>query len=454
MKSYEVRFWEVRKKKGRRRPYEVRWLVAGRQKSRSFLTRALADSSRSQLVQAARRGEAFDVESGLPESVQREQSAVTWFEHACDYIDAKWSKSAAKSRVSLVEGMTAVTLALVKTERGAPDAVQLRRALRKWAFNPSRRNDDQPEQIASALRWLRTVSVPISALQETNVLGKSLDACAIKLDGKPAAPEYYRRRRRVFYNALRYAVRLRRLSANPLDDVGDAEWQPPEVVEQVDPRRVANPAQVRALLSAIGSVGRTQGPRLVALFGCMYYGMLRPSEAVAVREQDCKLPATGWGQLLVGVTRSAAGREWTDDGEVHETRGLKGRPRKTVRPVPIPPELVRLLRDHIAEHGAGPDGRLFRTYRGGVFQPSTLWQVLRKARPKAFSARQAGSPLAARPYDFRHAGVSLRLNAGTPATQVAEWAGHSVEVLLKVYAHCLHGQDHVWYERIDDALRR
>lgn len=37
--------------------------------------------------------------------------------------------------------------------------------------------------------------------------------------------------------------------------------------------------------------------------------------------------------------------------------------------------------------------------------------------------------------------MSTWLNAGVPATQVAEWAGHTVEVLLKVYAKCLDGQE-------------
>jgi hypothetical protein len=41
-----------------------------------------------------------------------------------------------------------------------------------------------------------------------------------------------------------------------------------------------------------------------------------------------------------------------------------------------------------------------------------------------------------------------------PATQVAEWAGHSVEVLQRIYAHCLDGEDGLWFERMDAALRR
>lgn len=44
------------------------------------------------------------------------------------------------------------------------------------------------------------------------------------------------------------------------------------------------------------------------------------------------------------------------------------------------------------------------------------------------------------------------LNGGVPVTQVAEWAGHSVEVLLKVYAKCLDGQDEVSRRRVQEAL--
>jgi hypothetical protein len=39
-----------------------------------------------------------------------------------------------------------------------------------------------------------------------------------------------------------------------------------------------------------------------------------------------------------------------------------------------------------------------------------------------------------------------------PATQVAEWAGHSVHVLLKVYAKCVDGQADAMNARIEQAL--
>ena len=50
-----------------------------------------------------------------------------------------------------------------------------------------------------------------------------------------------------------------------------------------------------------------------------------------------------------------------------------------------------------------------------------------------------------------HAAVSLWLNAGVPAPQVAERAGHSVEVLLRVYAKCLDDSDKAANMRIDTA---
>ena len=58
-----------------------------------------------------------------------------------------------------------------------------------------------------------------------------------------------------------------------------------------------------------------------------------------------------------------------------------------------------------------------------------------------------------RPFDLRHACLSTWLNAGVPATQVAEWAGHSVDLLLRIYAKCLDGTQDVERRRIEDALR-
>jgi integrase len=61
------------------------------------------------------------------------------------------------------------------------------------------------------------------------------------------------------------------------------------------------------------------------------------------------------------------------------------------------------------------------------------------ARKNALTIAQCHSPPGRRPYDLRHAAVSLWLNSGGPATEVARRAGHGAAALLKIYAHCIDG---------------
>jgi integrase len=82
----------------------------------------------------------------------------------------------------------------------------------------------------------------------------------------------------------------------------------------------------------------------------------------------------------------------------------------------------------------------------------TTYRVWAAARAAPLTDTECASPLAKRPYDLRHAAVSTWLNAGVPPTQVAEWAGHSVNVLLRVYAKCVYGQEEVAKARIEAAL--
>jgi len=82
----------------------------------------------------------------------------------------------------------------------------------------------------------------------------------------------------------------------------------------------------------------------------------------------------------------------------------------------------------------------------------TVYSAWHRAREAALTPKQFESMLARRPYDLRHACLSTWLNAGVPPAQVAEWAGHGVDVLLKVYAGCLDGQEHAAKLRIEAAL--
>jgi hypothetical protein len=76
-------------------------------------------------------------------------------------------------------------------------------------------------------------------------------------------------------------------------------------------------------------------------------------------------PADGWGELWFCTVGSKAGAGWTDSGECREERQLKARAQGEWRRVPIVPPLTRLLRWHLQEIGARPDGRVFWGVRGG-----------------------------------------------------------------------------------------
>ncbi|GAB3145848.1 tyrosine-type recombinase/integrase [Microbispora hainanensis] len=449
--SYDVKFFETYRNKSSKTPsYVVRWQVAGKRSSKTYRTKALAESFLSDLRQAAKRGEPFDVDSGLPASMIKAKSARTVFDFVRAYMDMKWPHAAAKTRDSISDALSTALPALTKDRPGRPDAETLRTALRKCALIPADKRPEPSPEMARAVRWLEGASFDLADLNETKTVRLALDALALRLDGQAASANTIRRKRAVLHAVLEYAVELEELPSNPLHKI---KWKPPKTTETVDPRVVVNPRQAEELLTAVTYVGkRGRGRRLMALFACMYYAALRPGETVALRQQDCHLPATGWGRLLVDVSRPEVNTQWTDSGDAHEERGLKHRGRDDVRPVPIPPALVKILRQHIEEFGVGSDGRIFRSERGGVVASTAYTEVWQEARKLAFTPAQVSSPLARRPYDLRHAAVSLWLNAGVSAPDVAERAGHSVDVLLRVYAKCLDGQQDIANRRIDDAL--
>ncbi|GIJ44638.1 hypothetical protein Val02_15240 [Virgisporangium aliadipatigenens] len=149
------------------------------------------------------------------------------------------------------------------------------------------------------------------------------------------------------------------------------------------------------------------------------YAALRPEEALHIREDEYERPTQdgGWGWLHLTGATVAVGNGWGDGDGTVEHRSLKHRGRNATRDVPATSALCALLDRHIKEYPSGPNGRLFVTRRGpgGYYGPTagqpvtnnaygTAW---RKAREAALTPVQQRSLLAMRPYDLRHAAVSL-----------------------------------------------
>jgi integrase len=450
--TFNVRFWDIQKKANRKRPYGVRWVTEKQEHSEWFVNKAQANGRRSELMQAARSGEAFDVESGLPLSELRRRDSLSFLQFAQRYMDMKWPGQAATSRAGTAEGLASAAAAFVKDAPGRPSVRDLRRVLRFYLLPPRARGDEMSAEDAETAAWVTRQSRLLFELTENRVIRELLDALTVKLDGTPVSAKFYRRKRSAVYNLLSYAVDEELISDNPIARIKHTVTK---AVEQIDPGVVASPRQARELLLMLTYVGRRdvdRGARLAAFYATMYYSAARPAEAMALRLDDCTLPATGWGSLALGETRPAAGKRWTDSRETHDVRGLKHRAPKERRHVPIPPTLVAILRRHVDTFGTAADGRLFRSPKGGAVQSSTYVRIWQEARLYALTEAQRRSSLAGRVYDLRHACVSLWLNSGVPATEVAARAGHSVDVLLKVYAKCIDGQRDRLNSLIDTAL--
>ena len=346
--------------------------------------------------------------------------------------------------------------------KGAPEGAVLRSALRK-ELNQGEHAGELDEDEARAIGWIARASRPVGSLADPAVVCDILDALTVNLNGKPAAPEYFSRRRRVMHRALAYAVRKKRLANNPLSKANLPEgWTPPEAPDDtLDPRSVGSPALVAAMLETCKGIGTAAGQavrRVLRLHVLRHDAPVRgggadPQRVLAARaglgssDVRRRQPLGGPGVHRRRPDARAPRAEGKD-------QGAAGHPgaRKPTRRVPIPPELVVMLRAHLEQFGTGPDGRLFRSENGNPIQQSTWWQVWQKVGKLSLSPEQLATPLLRRPYDLRHSGVTWRLNSGVPSTEVAAWAGHSVEMLMRVYAKCMTGLEDVWISRMDGAL--
>ncbi|MCX5130848.1 site-specific integrase [Streptomyces sp. NBC_00340] len=456
--STDVRVWKVSKISSKTAPFQLRWVVAGKVRHATFTTTALAESRRAELWRAMRKGEAFDVETGLPETELRAATErakakpdPSWWDFSREYMAMRWRTAAAKTREGLADSLATAALGMMGESPGVPPLEDVRHAVR-WAVVPAHKDEEPPPDLEKVCAWLARHSLPLSALRDSKVVRDVHYRLSFKLDGRPAAADTYKRRRRGFNTAMDYAVQERYLEGNPLAGVkrpassgGDA----------VDPRVLVNEAQGRQLLVAVsyvGSVHRNRGRRLVAFFGCIVYAAMRPAEVVGLRLSDCYLPERGWGTLTLWETRPISGKKWTDSGERHDKRGLKSRQSGAYRPVPIPPVLVAMLRTHLKEFGTAKDGRIFSNERGNLLGTSSYWRVWQEARPLALSPDKVASPLARKPYDLRATCITNWLRAGLPVAEVARRAGNSPEVIHRRYAGCIDDSEAENNRKIETAM--
>jgi hypothetical protein len=174
--SYDERVYRTEVYKGSEvTTYRVRWKAGGKLWTEGFRTAAQADSFRSALLTAARKGEAFSLATGRPTAWERKKAETAWYEFACRYVDMKWKQASAKYRKDIARALTAAAPAMLGDGRGQPDDAMIRRALLRYAFNAKQR-DEAPADVAEALAWSPGIVLPCPRWRSLQLPGE----CSIR----------------------------------------------------------------------------------------------------------------------------------------------------------------------------------------------------------------------------------------------------------------------------------
>lgn len=277
------------------------------------------------------------------------------------------------------------------------------------------------------------------------LLERALSLGTIRIDGLSMSAAGIKRRRTQLNAVLRAAVRRGLIVSNPMERV---EWKAPERSLEVDVATVPSPADVASVVELAWSVP-TSGAKYAALFACVGYAGIRPSEAIGLRLVDLDLPEDGWGLARLHGAVTAPGGRFTDSGSTVERKALKHRPDGAGREVPLPPPLVQSLHRHL-QRFPPVEGRVFSSDTGHPLRTSSYTKVWGRSRATLWPE---GHPLSScRVYDLRHGAATMMLRAGVMPAEVARRLGHSVDVLNGVYAGVVDGERERSNALIDEML--
>ncbi len=423
--NQDVRIWTIQQRQSNVRPWIVRWAIEGKQRSRSFRTKAEADRLRSQLVVAQQNGEPFDPRTGQPLSWTPSTGQMKVYAWARQWVADDWAEWAPRTRDSQVEGLYRfVPLAV---DPRAPDPpwglrMYLTRALRPDAeLDP----DDECE------RWLVRWGLSLDELNEEN-LAEVERRLGLGDEGQTLSPNTSNRYRGIAHSCIRRAVELKKIPADPWPPTprGRARRKARRQRKSIDIERLPDPQTMQAIIAAIRS-HQPSSRTYQVMTAVAYYAGLRPSEVMMLRPRALDLPDEGWGRISVVEA---------DDGYDEPAE-----PKTGPRQVPILPVLVSTLRSRIDELGAGPDQLLFRTQTGRRPSQSNWNRALKRATESV-----GYRPISA--YECRHACATTWLQAGVPLGEAALHLGHSVETLVTHYVGALQGDDRLANERIEATL--
>lgn len=406
-------------------PWVVRLSIDGRQRSRSFRTRAEGERYRNSLLQAVHAGDRFDPATGEPVSWRAPLSAMSVREWSTKWLGEQWLEWQPRTRVSAVQALTKFVILAVRPGAVVPDGL---RAYLTDVLPP----DSVTAKVPLLERWLAGNGLMLGDLDRSTIA--SIDRLlGVRLDGGLHAANTVNRMRIVARACVHAAVESGAVPAGvwPTRSRSRSRRKVNRLKPTVDVRALPSPETMARAIEAIVSM-QPASRKYRVMTAVAYYAGLRPSEVIMLRVRALTLPMEGWGRI--------------DVTEADISFDMSGEPKTPPRSVPIPPVLVGVLRDWLtSEHLCVVDALLFRT-RADARPTSSNWS---RAWHRAL-ASIGERPM--RVYDCRHAAATTWLAAGVPLREVARRMGHSVETLVSTYVGLLDNDEQTANERIQALI--
>jgi integrase len=426
-----IRIWDVSYRRGRGRPWYVRWSVNGQERGpKTFTSEDEAEDYRARLRIAARDGEKWNINTGLP---------VSWNPlmqlDVATFCRLEWTRRTksrkARTAASLAETFSRFVVATVPARSAAFPVTYAE--LSRWIQGSE--TSKKPDERRKLNDWLKRWSPSMDSLDKVS-LKRVHDALMVGANGRPLSASVVRRRFTEVTALLNYAVKEGVLTSNELAKPDKTTY------EHIETNRSKVYPSMPEMLSVVEAVeSRQSATRLYrAMTAVGVLAGLRPSEIVALEMRDVDLPEEGWGEIRVERARVGLAGWSEDDQEI-------GRPKakRSTRTIPIPQRLVVEIRSWI-EAAEIEDGPLFLT-RNGTLPLSSNWTRLLKVATVATDVRSMT------PYDLRRFHGTWLAESGVPYNEAARRMGHDLAVFMSVYVGTTGDIEAVGNAALDRALR-
>lgn len=396
-----------RKYEAKRKPWELRWHVGKAQRQERFRYKQEAEAFRIALEQAVLRQETFNTTTGRPLSWDVQNP--TFCEWAKQYVSRNsphWAPRTLRSNVD------SILLGVVAFRRADAPKVneEDRTALRQWLKGAV---ETCPENVA---RWSLHLSDCTKA-----VCGSVRAAVRLNLVGDPLAASTAQRNTTQIGAVFNEAVDDGLIATSPWErERRNKKKTKSESHRPLTPKDIPSFAVASELVSRVEDDDARLALQMILLLG------VRPGEARGARIEHLMLPEIGWGELRI---HTAAGGMTANDATDLED------PKTGYRRVPIPENLVRIIRNHIGERRTG---FIVLGKKGGLMNEAVPADAWRKvcSNPDWI------------PYSLRHTAATTWLTLGGNPAEIARRLGNSVEVLMSTYVNFIQGDD----KRLNDLI--